>query len=79
MAIRTAFGAALVVTFIGGAALLLAGFFGRIEVDLPGILELRSGSAGAFEAELWFNPLAPLVLLVVLSLAIWSVGRAVRS
>jgi hypothetical protein len=59
-----------------GVTLLLAGFLGRVTIDLPGILEVRSGE---FQVELWFNLLAPLVLVVVLTVVIWLVGRAVRA
>jgi hypothetical protein len=76
MAIRTAFVSALAVTCGVAVTLLLAGFLGRVTIDLPGILEVRSGE---FQVELWFNLLAPLVLVVVLSVVIWLVGRAVRA
>ncbi len=79
MAIRTAFVSALAVTCVAAVALLLAGFLGRVTIDLPGILEVRSGAAGTLQVELWVNLLAPLVLVVVLSVVIWLVGRAVRA
>jgi hypothetical protein len=79
MAIRTAFVSALAVTWGVAVTVLLAGFLGRVTIDLPGILEVRSGAAGEFQVGLWVNLLAPLVLVVVLSIVIWLVGRAVRA
>jgi hypothetical protein len=79
MAIRTAFVSALAVTCGVAVTVLLAGFLGRVTIDLPSILEVRSGAAGEFQVELWVNLLAPLVLVVVLSIVIWLVGRAVRA
>jgi hypothetical protein len=76
MAIRTAFVSALAVTCAVAVTLLLAGFLGRVTIDLPGILAVRSGE---FQVELWFNLLAPLVLVIVLTVVIWLVGRAVRA
>jgi hypothetical protein len=77
VAFRTAFLSAIAVTCAAGAALLLAGFFGRVTVELPGVLEVRTGAA--HQAELWFSGLALPVLVVLLSMVIWLAGRAVRS
>jgi hypothetical protein len=77
VAFRTAFFSALAVICAAGAALLLAGFFGRVTVDLPGVLEVRTGAA--HQVELWFSGLALPALVVVLSMVIWLAGRAVRS
>lgn len=79
MALRTAFLAAVAVTVVGAAALLLVGSLGRVTIDLPGVLVLRSRAVGAPGTELWFHPQAPLVPVVVLAAVIWLVGRAVRS
>ena len=79
MALRTASAAALVVTFLAAATLLLVGFFGSVTIDLPGILEVQSGTAGAHQVELSFNPLTPILVVLVLSMVIWLAGRAVRS
>jgi hypothetical protein len=79
MTLRTAFLAAVAVTVLGAAAVLLVGLLGRVTIELPGVLVLRSGAVGVPGAELWFPPLAPLVLVVVLTAVIRLVGRAVRS
>ena len=79
MAFRTALIAALAVVAGASAALLLVGFFARVTIDLPGVLELRFDADGPSGIELWFNLLVPLALVPVLSVVLWLGGRAVRS
>ncbi|OZM81822.1 hypothetical protein [Pseudonocardia sp. MH-G8] len=79
MAFRTALTAALAVVAGASVALLLVGFFARVTIDLPGVLELTFDADGPPGIELWFNLLVPLALVPVLSAVFWLGGRAVRS
>ena len=79
MVFRTALISALAAVVVATTVGLLAGVLGGAMIDLPGVLELRSSTAGPPEAELWFNPPAPFVLVIVLAVVVRLGGRAVRS
>jgi hypothetical protein len=60
-------------------ALLAVSFFGRLDLDLPGIVAVTSsGSAGPPQTSLVFNPLATIALALVLATILWSVSRVRR-
>lgn len=62
-------------TFVIVLGLLTLGFLGGLSFALPGVAELKARE-GVPEAELlWFNPLAPWVVIGLFSAVIWLVGR----
>lgn len=79
MTFRRALGWGLAIAFVATAGVLLVGFLGRLTIDLPGVVELHSSVEGAPQTELQFNPLAPLVLAIVVAVVIWLVGRVTGS
>jgi amino acid permease len=59
------------------AVTLIVGFMVGGGFEIPGVVEMSSSSGGGRqETEFFFNPLAPLLLAVILGLGIWAVGRA---
>jgi hypothetical protein len=75
MTFMKALGWGVAAALVATAGVLLVGFLGGVTIDLPGVVELTSSSEGAPQAELRFNPLAPLLLAIVLAAIIWLVGR----
>lgn len=55
---------------------LAVGFIGQLSVDIPGVIGIDSSSVGgAPRTDLTFNPLATVVVGVLLAAVVWSVGR----
>jgi hypothetical protein len=56
---------------------LVVGFIAGAGFSIPGVVEMSSSTAGGGQSTSFsFNPLAPLLLAVLLGLLIWSVSRA---
>jgi hypothetical protein len=66
---------ALVIT----VAAIAAAFVLQLSVDVPGVLQIAPGGNGAPSTAFVFNPLATMVLALVIALAIWLPVRLTRA
>lgn len=61
-----------VVTFV----VLMVAFTARLDLEVPGVVSVDSTSeAGAPATNLTFNPLATVLLALVLAVLLWGAGR----
>lgn len=77
ISLNRSLGWGLALALLATVATLIVGFIVGAGFNIPGIMEMSSASSdNKPTTEFFFNPLAPLMLAVVLGLVIWSVGRA---
>lgn len=66
LALATAFG------------IVMVGFIAQADIEIPGVVRITSGSDSAPQSSLMFNPIAVIVLALVLGFVIWFLGRSAR-
>jgi hypothetical protein len=77
MTLNRSLGWGLVLAVAATVVVLVIGFIAGAGFEIPGVVEMSSSSSGGEKTtEFYFNPLAPLLLAVVLGLAIYAIGRA---
>jgi hypothetical protein len=65
----------LIVSMVVTAVGLTTAFVTRQNLTWPGILELSSSPGPRPETEMFVNPLAPVVLALLVAAVLWAVGR----
>jgi hypothetical protein len=60
-------------------AAIVAAFVLRLSVDVPGVLQIAPSGEGAPSTAFVFNPLATVVLAVLIALAVWVPVRLARA
>jgi hypothetical protein len=77
MTLNRSLGWGLVLAIAATVVVLVVGFIVGAGFEIPGVVEMSSSSSGGEQTtEFYFNPLAPLLLAVILGLTIYAVGRA---
>lgn len=76
MTVARAFTWGFVVAVAATIVLLAVGFIGQLDLDIPGVVGISSSSTGGPpQTSLTFNPLATVVLGIVLAGVVWVIGR----
>lgn len=65
----------LALSLVATVALLVVGFVGGVSLSVPGVVELSSANDGAPQSEMSFNPLAVVLLALVVASMLWGLGK----
>jgi amino acid permease len=77
MSFNRSLGWGLVLALAATVVVLVVGFIVGAGFNIPGVMEMSSSSSGGEQTtEFYFNPLAPLLLAIIIGLVIWAVSRA---
>jgi hypothetical protein len=76
MSVRNSIACGVVLAFVATTSVVLLSFVWRVSFNLPGVLEISSSPAEPLRTELQLNPLAPLLVAVVVAAVLWLLGRA---
>lgn len=76
ISVGRALGWGVTVAVVTTVATLAVSFLGRLDISVPGVLEVTSSdSADRPETSFVFNPLATIVFALLLATLIWGVGQ----
>ena len=77
MTLNRSLGWGLVLAIAATVILLVVGFIAGAGFEVPGVMEMSSSTSGGGQTtEFFFNPLATLLLAVLIGFGIWAVSRA---
>jgi hypothetical protein len=75
MTFNKALGIGLTVAFMTTFVAVIVAFIGQLELSVPGVIEISSTQSGAPSTAFYFNPLAPLLLALLVAVVTWGVAR----
>ena len=75
MTFTMALGIGLTVAFVTTVVAIVVGFVAQLDLSVPGVIEISSTTAGAPSTEVFFNPLAPMLMALLVALLMWAMAR----